>query len=127
MNTRRARAVAIARHAEPISPWVWAGAGVILLALAGTAMGQPVPEVVKPPAAGQSLTTPPTPGSTGGAAPRSENPLADSGAARPVPDSGVIRPPATGSMPVIPPPAAGTMPVIPPPGTAGGERGVVPK
>lgn len=106
---------------------VWAVAGASLMA-AVPALGQQatVPEVVKPPAGGESLTTPPTPGSQGGRA-TSENPLVDGGRTRPVPDGGVLPPPSTGTMPVIRPPATTTMPVIPPPGTAGGDRGVVPK
>ena len=116
---------------QPVAWWMWALAGAALLAavpaLAQAPQGQvPPAEVVKPPAAGGSATIPPTPGSSGGR-PSSENPLVDGGRTRPVPDTGVIPPPATGTLPIIRPPSATNMPIIPPPGTPGGDPGVVPK
>lgn len=106
---------------------VWTLAGASLLAAAPAFSQQAVvPEIVKPPIAGDSLTPPPTPGSQGGRS-TSENPQVDGGRMRPIPDNGVLPPPVTGTMPVIKPPATTTMPIIPPPGTTGGEKGVVPK
>lgn len=125
MNTRRRARTAVAQQVQPTPWWIWALAGAALLLAWPALAQQPVPEVVKPPA-GNSATIPPTPGISGGQ-PSSENPLVDGGRAKPVPDTGVIPPPATGTMPVIKPPATTTMPVIPPPGTAGGDRTVVPK
>lgn len=95
-----------------------------------------VPEIVEP---RQAPTLPPGSGGDRGlSTPRSENPQAPLDGARPLPDGGVltppapgspsvIRPPATGQTPVIRPPATGDMPVIAPPGTPGGDRSVVPR
>ena len=124
MAVNRRRALAAGR-AQPAAWWVWALASAALLPALPALAQQPVPEVVKPPA-GDSATIPQTPGSSGGR-PLSENPLVDGGRTKPVPDTGVIPPPVTGTMPVIKPPATASMPVIPPPGSAGGDRTVVPK
>lgn len=94
------------------------GVAAVCLLVSGGVAAQTVPEVVKPQS--QSPTIPPS-GGANGATPRSENPLTDGGGVRPIPDSGVIRPPASSgeTTPVIKPPATGTMPVIPPPGATG--------
>ena len=90
--------------------------------MAGPAVGQVVPERLAP-----GATVPPGAGGDGAATtPRSESPLAPLTGSRPVPDAGVLAPPGDGS-PVIRPPATGTMPVIPPPGSPGGDPTVVPK
>ena len=134
-STRRPRVVSIAQRRETALPW-WA---LALLALAATAAlpslaqtgsatpapEQTLPEVVRP--RPDTPTLPPGNDGNTTVQPRSENPQVGGG--RPVPDNGVIAPPVSGmgTTPVIPPPATGTMPVIPPPGSAGGQRGVVPK
>lgn len=104
--------------------WAVIGAGV---ALSGPVLGQSVPEVVRPRSDAPALPSGPSDGQA--VRPRSENPLADGGGVRPIPDSGVVAPPAAGlgSTPVIKPPVTGPMPVIPPPGAPGGDRSVVPK
>lgn len=120
------RAQAAVWSEQAVSWWIWAIAGASLVVAAPAFSQQTaVPEVVKPPL-GESLTVPLTPWSNGGRV-TSENPQLDGGRARPIPNTGVLPPPATGTMPVIKPPATTTMPVIPPPGAAGGERSVVPK
>ena len=83
---------------------------------------QTAPGVVQPQSSSPTL---PPDSSTSVPRPRSENPLVESG--RPMPDNGVVAPPAGGAMPVIRPLQQGGMPVIPPPGSAGGVRGVSPK
>ena len=106
-----------------------AAAAMPSLAQTGTATPAPdqtLPEVVRP-----RTDTPTLPRGNDGSTmtqPRSEDPQVG-GTTRPIPDSGVIAPPVSGlgTTPVIRPPATGSMPVIPPPGTAGGEKGVVPK
>ncbi len=74
-------------------------------------------------------------------APPAQNPQVPGNDARePIPEGGIVKPPATapsmpavikppttGTMPVIKPPATGTMPVIPPSATNPGDSVVVPK
>lgn len=116
-DRRRARAIALARPAEAVVPWwAWAvvAAGLMAAALpavaqTGGASGAPggaVPDKIAPPSAGPM--------------PRSEGAMVG-GELRPVPDSGVIKPPVAGSAGsgmVLQPPVSGTMPVIPPPAAA---------
>lgn len=147
-NLRMRARVAVRRKDAVVPWWAWAlVAGGVMAAMPsvaqsggstspvpgaqgsveGTAPSGQVPEVIKPPG---SATLPQ--GNDGSVAPqpRSENPQVGGDGARPIPDTGVIAPPANGanaSTPVIRPPVAGSMPVIPPPGSPGGERGVIPK
>lgn len=96
----------------------------VLVACAGLAAAQSVPDVVRP--GSNSLSLPPS--GSAQPAPRvtSESPLAVTPPVSPVPDRGIVAPPAsgTGSPAVIAPPAGGTMPIIPPPGT--GTMQVIP-
>jgi hypothetical protein len=132
---RRARVAAVAQRRDMTVAW-WALITLALAAAAAPSWGQTgsatptpdptLPEVVRP--RSDTPTLPPGNDGRTTAQPRSENPQVE-GNVRPVPDSGVIAPPVSGmgTTPVIRPPATGTMPVIPPPGAAGGEKGVVPK
>ena len=125
---KRARAVAIAlrrRRPEPLPDWMWLALAALMLAgflLAQSAYAQtsvpPPGTVTGPPPERVAPTLPPGAGG-------------DAQAAKPLPETSarpsVVPPRTDGDMPVIAPPAAGVTPVIPPPGTAGGEKGVVPK
>lgn len=86
-----------------------------------------VPEVVNPSTSAPTL--PQGNDDTLTPVPRSDNSQVGGGGARPVPDNGVIAPPVpgAGSAMVIKPPVTGSMPVIRPPGTSGGVGGGVPK
>ena len=134
VNQQRKARVAVQRRETVVPWWLWALVAAGLIAampswaqstatppvpgVQGPAVGaapqEQVPEVVKP-----------RPGQDG--TPRADQPQVDG--AKPIPDSGVITPPASsaGSSAVIRPPATGTMPIIPPPGSLGGQGGVVPK
>lgn len=118
----RARAVAI-HSGYMISWWAWA------VFIAGVAAAVPV-------FAQPSTQASPVPGMQGpaqGTAPQGPVPevIRPSGGVggQSIPSNGVISPPAPSgaSTTVIKPPATGTMPVIHPPGSVGGPGGVVPK
>lgn len=125
-RTRRSVGIAASSRNETVLlVWVLLVAGLLLSV---PVWAQSVPEVVRP--RSESPILPPGPSDGPAPRPRSENPLAESGVGRPIPDTGVITPPASalGSpTTVIRPPADSAMPVIPPPGSAGGAPGVVPR
>lgn len=83
----------------------------LVLCVSAPAFAQTVPEVVKP------RSDSPPPARDGRAGGRSDSPPIEEGGRKTIPDSGVIKPPASGAAttPVIKPPSTGTMPVIRPP------------
>ncbi len=97
--------------------WIWAFV-VASAVTAGPGLAQP---------STQSSPVPGLQGPAQGAAPQQQ--LPEVIRPGPLPKNGVITPPSnsTANTPVIKPPLSGTMPVIPPPGSAGGPRAVVPK
>jgi len=123
IQTEACCAKAMAVQQQPVTSWwLWAALAVgVLGAMPAWAQGTVIPEREAP-------TIPPGAGGDQGLSrPRSENPSTPLDGARPLPDRGVVAPPAAGSTPVIRPPTTGTMPVIPPPGSAGGDKSIVPK
>jgi len=124
-RTQGARAAALQQRPDAqrgLHRWLWVSLTAGLLAAAPAwAQTTVVPEREAP-------TIPPGAGGDQGLSrPRSENPSTPLDGARPVPDRGVVAPPAAGSTPVLRPPTTGSMPVIPPPGSAGGDKSVIPK
>ncbi len=138
MHSKRRRRVEAAAQPRAITAEWWvlallamAAAVAALPSWAQTGTATPTPDQTLPEVVRPRPSTPTLPRGNDGStmtAPRSEDPQVG-GTTKPIPDSGVIAPPVSGlgTTPVIRPPATGTMPVIPPPGSAGGEKGVVPK
>ena len=137
-RSRNGRARVAARRADAAPWWVWAAlAGGVLAAAPVWAQAPTVPEKIEPraipPGGGgdRGATVPGGDPGSGAAPPGNDAPGLAPGEGAPgsgVPNSGVISPPTLGAPgAVIRPPATGTMPVIPPPGSPGGDRSVVPK
>ena len=137
LRNGRAR-VAAKRRPDPAPWWMWAAlAGGLLATAPAWAQAPTVPEQVQPravpPGTGgdRGATVPGGDPGRGASPPGNDTPGLAPGEGAPgsgVPNSGVVRPPVLGAPgAVIRPPATGTMPVIPPPGTPGGDRTVVPK
>lgn len=125
---KRARAVAVAlrrRRPQPTPDWMWVLLAALLalgLVLANPVRAQTsVPPPGTAPAMPAERVAPTLPPGAGG----------DVQAVRPLPETSatpsVVPPPSGQGMSVITPPPSGDMPVIAPPGTAGGEKGAVPK
>ena len=112
------QAVAVVGRRGDVVMGSWA-LGVAAMLIAVPVLAQSAPD---------SATLPPRPTDGAVPQPRSDNPLVDGGGVRPIPDSGVIKPPMTGlgSPAVIAPPATGTMPVIKPPIAGSEPKAVTP-
>lgn len=133
MQLARHRAKATGLQQRPVHWWGWVlVAGGLIAAVPSWGQGgvpqSPggvVPEAVRPRSSSPTIPQ----GNDGSVMPVPKSDDTQVNGGRPVPDRGVIVPPISGmgTTPVIRPPAAGGMPVIPPPGSAGGDKGVVPK
>ena len=114
--------VAVRRRPEPAPWWIWAVLAFSMVAIAAQGHAQSAAPTL-PPGSGGDRTLEVRP-------PAAESPLVppEGGIRQPIPDPGIQRDGrAPGQPPVIRPPVTGSMPVIPPPGSAGSDSKVIPK